>query len=134
MSEDWTASNLPYLQPFSGTGQEFKELLQKAKEDGHSVFYPTEVVWKNGERVGWFSFNAAPLVWAWMSTKKMKIRDSLQMVNTMEVIARRQGFPGICFPCSKESPFYEYLKKIGYTSAGQFDFFFKPFNRQDLNV
>lgn len=124
---DWTANNLPILQPFSRTKEEFETLETLSKEDNHGVFFPTDVIWKAGERVGWFSVAAMPVAWAWMSTRKMKIRDSLQVINTVEGVQRRLGAPGIFLPCSKESPFFPYLQKIGYVDSGNYQFFWKQF-------
>jgi hypothetical protein len=131
-SVDWTADNLPYLQAYSGTKEEFDILRELAREDNHAVFYPTEVIWKGGQRVGWFSVGAMPTVWAWMSTRRMKIRDSLQAINTVEAVCRRTGSPGVFLPCDEKSPFFPYLEKIGYVDLGKFHFFFKPFNQADI--
>jgi hypothetical protein len=124
---DWTGNNMVTLRPFSGDQAEFQELAELAKEDKHGVFFPTDVVLKGGKKVGWFSIGAVPTGWAWLSTKELHVRDTLTAINIVEGVQRRLGSPGLFLPCRKESPFYPYLEKIGYSNGGPYDFFFKRF-------
>lgn len=110
--------HLPVLKPFQSTKEEYDELTTLANADNHGVFFPTDVIWKGGKRVGWFSVGAVPLLMSWVSTKgEMRVRDTLQMYNTVECVQQRLGAPGILIPCYKESPFFSYFEKIGYTKC-----------------
>jgi hypothetical protein len=126
---DWTGNNLVTLHPFSGSQEDFQELVELAKKDKHGVVFPTETVLKGGKKVGWFSVGACPLVWAWLSTEEVKVRDTISMINIVEGVQRRLGAPGIYFPCGKESPIYKsnLMERIGYVNSGSYDFFFKKF-------
>ena len=124
---DFIERYMPRLMPFSGTKDEFDKLVELSKQDAHGVLFPTDVVVQGGKTVGWWSIGVMPTAWAWMSTRDLKIRDSLQIINTVEGVQRRLGAPGMFMPCAKTSPFYGYLEKIGYTNGGNYDFFFKRF-------
>jgi hypothetical protein len=119
----------PRLVPFSRTQEEFKLLEALGKEqDDHGCFYPTEVIVKDDKPVGWISVGAMPTMLAWFSTKHLKVRDSLQLINTIECMQRRLGAPAMLMPCRKDSPFYKYFEKIGYQTMGDYTLFLKEFN------
>lgn len=114
------------IKAFTGP-QEFGSLLELAKTDKHGVLYPTDVVWKNGERVGWFSAGRIPTLMSWLHTTKLSSRDSLQMINTMENIIYRTGAPGLIVPSPEGSGPHDLLEKLGYTNLGKQTLFFKEF-------
>lgn len=101
-------------------------LAEAAKSDKHGVILPTDVIWQDGQRVGFLSIGALPTVMAWLSTKDMKPRESFHIVQTMEAICRRQA-PGVYVPMPVSSPFHPLMERMGYTNGGTYDFFFKRF-------
>src|SRR6185312_10504772 len=104
------------LQPYSNTQEEFAALAEAAREDGHALALPTDVMWKNGERVGTFSVQLTPVISAWFSTKKMLARDSMMAINTIEQVMYRTGARGVYFPVKKSSPFYPHMEAMGFVS------------------
>jgi len=107
--------------------EDYEKLLELAKADKHGVFVPTHPIYKKGELVGYFSIGQqyAPIVFAWLSTKDLKARESLSLVNMVENHVYLNGAQHICFPIPKESPFYELMESLGYKSAGDYTFFVK---------
>jgi len=110
------------------TDEEFRELVELAKVDSHGVYCPTHVVVKGGERVGWFSVGSGiPIVFGWLSTKKVKPRESFMLINMVENQLQLSGAQYVAFPVPKDSPFHPVMPTIGYESAGVYEFFVKKF-------
>lgn len=107
--------------------EEFLQLVQKAKEDSHGTFEPTQVVRKDGAIVGYFSIGepGCCTVFAWLSTKEMPPRESFHLINTVESMIRCGTAKVICFPVPKDSPFHPLMKEMGYVSAGTYEYFVK---------
>jgi len=87
-------------------------LLAAAHADGHEVYFPTHVIEKNNEIVGYLSLNAVPLVLSWQDSKKMGPSDSLKEIGFIEGSLQHCAF--ICIPCDPESPYMRFLPKTGY--------------------
>lgn len=116
-----------YLSRFKSQ-EEFKELCDKAHADGHGVYAPTQVIWKNGERVGYFSVGSpgVPLVFAWLSTKdKLSTRDSFHLINSIESLCAAGGASAVAFPVPQDSPFLPLMEEMGFKKAGEYTFFIK---------
>jgi hypothetical protein len=89
-----------------------EQLEKNAKADGHSVYFPTHVLEKDGEIVGYLSLNAVPLVLSWQDTKKMGPIDSVEEIGYIK--GSLQNFPFICIPCDPDSPYMKFLPKAGF--------------------
>src|SRR5437899_3538324 len=108
------------------TKEEFDELIELAKVDSHGVYHPTHIVKRDEEKIGWFSIGAnTPIVFAWLSTKKVTPRESFLLVNGVENHLALAGAVNVAFPVPKDSPFYALMKSMGYQNAGSYDFFVK---------
>lgn len=87
------------------------ELVANAAKDNHAVYFPTFVIEKHGEIVGYFSA-AVPVVLTWQDSKKMGPLDSVQEIKFIEGLLASQPF--ICIPCDLESPYMSFLPKAGF--------------------
>ena len=88
------------------------EPLQKAAAaDNHGVWFPSHILEKDGEIVGYFSA-AVPVVLSWQDSKKMNAADSLKELGFIEGVLSQ--FPFICIPCDPDSPYMTFLPKNGY--------------------
>lgn len=105
--------------------EDIERLQHAASEDNHRVLAPTHVVTKSDEIVGYLSLGAVPVVHVWMDTKKVKVRDTLAVLTTMENIASNKGWGLICLPCSDQSPYLPFMDKFGYANLGKMNFCIK---------
>lgn len=95
------------------------ELVQNAQADGHSVFFPSFVLQKDGRIVGYISV-AVPIVLSWQDSKLMKPLDSIKELGFIE--GALAASPMVCIPCDPESPYMRLLPNQGYQQ------YFKPVN------
>lgn len=109
--------NTVKIRPFRPEDQE--QLVKNAAADGHSVYFPSFVLEKDGEIVGYFS-TAVPVVLTWQDSKKMNAVDSIKEIGFIE--GALSNFPFICIPCDPDSPYMKFLPKQGYEQ------YFKPIN------
>lgn len=93
--------------------KDFNELTTVASSDNHGVYFPTHVIVKDKEIVGYLSLGVLPLVLSWQHTKKMGPLDSVKELGFIE--GSLQNAPFICVPCDPESPYMKFLPKMGYT-------------------
>lgn len=112
--------------------EEYKKMVEKAREDNHGVFIPTHPLKKNlkgGEQeiVGYASVGhpGAVLVFGWLSTKELSARESFHIINTIEDMVSRSETKTVCMPMPKDSPFHPLMESMGYSNAGTYDFFVK---------
>jgi hypothetical protein len=120
--------NIPILLPSSYLDSEEKRqtLSAAALDDGgHGVFYPTDVIVKNGEMVGWLSVGFIPTCYLWLSTKHLTARDSVNILQVIEGVQRRLGAPALVMPCKPTSPFRPVMGKLGFQQGDNLDFFWK---------
>lgn len=106
---------------------DLSELNQLAKQDAHSVYAPTHIIWKADEMAGYFSAGGRPMVLAWLSTKHMEARNSFTLINLVENQLALNGAKGVIFPVQKTSPFYPVMDHLGFKNAGGYDLFVKDF-------
>ena len=97
------------IRPFRPEDRE--QLVANAAADGHGVYFPTFVLEKQKEIVGYFSISV-PVILTWQDSKKMKPMDSVQEISFIEGLLVQSPF--ICFPCDPESPYMRFLPKFGY--------------------
>lgn len=83
-----------------------------AGNDGHGVWFPTHVILKGTDIVGYLSIGAVPVVLSWQDSKKMGPLDSVQELGYIEGTV--QNAPVVCIPCDPESPYMKFLPKMGY--------------------
>lgn len=97
-------------------------LTQCAAADGHSVIAPTWMVSKGSQIVG--AIGLTPAVHIWLDTQRVRVRDSVMVMNFFEnILAQQQSI--ICVPCMKNSPIHPFMEKAGYVNAGEGTIFLK---------
>jgi len=101
------------------TNQEQLDALKvEAASDNHIPLYPTHLVKRGDDVVGYISFLATPVVSPWLHSKKVRARDSLSLLNIIENMAAARGCRTILMPCAEHSPFYPVMEKLGFTRYG----------------
>ena len=115
MSEDLFKS-IPRVRP--ARLEDLPALQQAAAEDDHCVIAPTHLILKDSEIVGYMSICATPVVNAWVSTKKVKARDSITLLSVAESLAESKGEKRVILTCAQGSPFYPLMERFGYKRLG----------------
>jgi len=112
------------VKPAENSQQEYAELTELARQEGHVMFDPHDVIWKNNERVGLFHVEASPMVWAYFS-QKCGARDSAMAINIMEQTLFRHGARSIIVPVRTDSPFHQHMESLGYKKDQNITYFYK---------
>jgi len=108
---------MPWLRQIQSE-HEMALLMEAARADGHGVISATHLVQKDGELVGYASIGAVPLLFTWLHTKKVRARETLGLLNTVEAVAAGKGARLVCMPCEESSPLFKYMESFGCTPAG----------------
>jgi len=95
------------------TPEQYQELLDKHRET-HSPtgrpLFPTHMIRMEGEVVGSLCLSS-PTVHMSMDKSKMKVRDSLLMLNIMDSLMIENGIKNYLFACEETSPYHQILDK-----------------------
>ena len=105
------------------TEREYTLLQARAREDNHDVNAPTHFVEKGGNIIG--CFNVGPIVLWWMDSRNATVRDSTFALKCMEVLLHSAGINEYALFCNSESPYMDYMEKVGFRKGRQFTFFKK---------
>ncbi len=100
------------------TLEDLVALRQAAAEDEHRVVAPTHVIVRGERIVGYASIGAMCLVNCWVDSRTVVARESVECLREIERLAFGTGAEAICLPCAVESPFMNYMGKLGYTRLG----------------
>jgi hypothetical protein len=100
-------------------------LKDAAERDQHGVLSPTHVLTKNGEFIGYLSLAGMPMVSAWMHTKEVHGRDTLQVIGFAENVVVNNGAISMAVPVPKRSPMHDQMAKLGYTPVDEVTLFVK---------
>ena len=106
---------------------ELVKLNTAAGWDDHVPILPTHVFEKAGELVGYASVAQLTPVNTWFHTKKMKARDSIVAISSLENMVRLNGGGGTIVPLSDKSPFLPVMSRLGYTNIGRANLMTKVF-------
>lgn len=120
-------NDFPSIKPLKDQA-ELEELVKLASEDGHRVLSPTHIFRKGSQIIGYASICAivplcppgaqpqAAQVHVWFDTRCFHARDSFNIINSLENIARC-ACPArtLIVPCTPKSPFYGYMQGLGYS-------------------
>ncbi len=96
-------------------------LIAAAQADGHTVILPSHVICRAGELQGYLSLGAATFIMPWFDTRKMKSRDTIQIINTAENVLRVSGRAWALAPFPKDSPLHPMMTSLGYQNVGTYD-------------
>lgn len=99
--------------------EEIQELYKLMEEDGHVPIYPTHLV--NNERgmIGFLSIGRIPVFTMSLHTKLASARNSYQAFKESERLMQNHGHKSAILLCTSDSPYYELLPKLGYSSLGK---------------
>lgn len=110
-----------------GSLDTFNQVLNESKEQGFNLVAPNSVILdKEGRIVGGVTMVSAPLVWT--NPKMVKVRESLQLYDTLESMASTAGARLMCFPIGKSCPYFPHIGKKGFLNVGSYDLFMKTIN------
>jgi len=104
-----------------------KKLIAEAADDKHVVHSATHIIFKNREIAGYLSVAAIPTVMGWFSTKKLKARDSLNIITAVENQLVVGGAASVMTPMPETSPFHPHMEALGYERFYNGDVFIKDF-------
>lgn len=89
-------------------------LVKMAKADDHVVLYPTHVVERDNQMLGYISIANVPTVLLWLDTTRAVIRDSHAVMNFYENSISDRGGQAVIVPCNDKSPFRPFIEQVGY--------------------
>lgn len=98
---------------------EYSLLTRLAYEDNHHVMYPTHVLKKNKEIVGYASINATPVLNMWMSSR-LHVMDSYRVFTEVEQLAVKDPryVGSVVLLCDPKSPLAKFVPRLGYKCIG----------------
>lgn len=97
------------------------------REDGHQLpgGAATHVLEAAMGIYGAFSVRDLPVVWFWMDTRTKEPLASWRAWREVERVARELGCHRIVLPIEPNSPFYPFVKRMGFIPIGSCELFFK---------
>ena len=107
------------------TPSELQALVAAAAEDKHTVLFPTHVIRRGEEIVGYLSICATPIVNVWAHSKKVNALQSVRLMHKLDDELKKNGVGTYIMPCSKDSPYYPHMQKLGYSVLGENVWHFK---------
>lgn len=107
------------------TRQEVEELVKVAANDSHDVVFPSHLVRKDGEIVGYAGIFSTPILMWWLDSEKGKARDSIEMMREIEKLALSSGVKRYTTICSEDSPYFRHMGKLGFRELGKTVMFVK---------
>ena len=100
-----------------------RKVTEAAHADGDVILWPSHYAIKDGEIVGAFALETPTANW-WLHREKVKIRDSLQMLNTMDALYADRGRKAYIMPTVKTTPYWNILERAGFTKLPEEVHFF----------
>lgn len=107
----------PVIMPLRA--EDVKPLKEVAKADNHTLLFPTHVIRRSGEVVGYCSMGGMPILNTWVHSERVRARESAMLLNVAENVMRATGSKAVVTPCSADSPFFPLMEKLGYSRMGQ---------------
>lgn len=107
---------------------QLRALYHNAQEDGHLPLYPSHLVTKQDEIVGYLSLARMPIFLAWLHTQKINAHESYRVLKNGEKLLRDAGHSSVILPCAKSSPFFEFLPRLNYQPVSTMTLHIRNFN------
>ena len=101
------------------------EVVAAGKTDNHDVGLATHYLRRGSEVVGAWNLGALPLVMNWHHSKKINVRDSLYLQETLDALMREKGHLAYMSICTSDSPYRRYMERVGYNFMLNTDIFIK---------
>ncbi len=100
------------------------EVELAAKADAHRVVGATHLILQEDRVVGYVSLGGIPLMNVWVDKDRVKVRDSLGLMQAAEaILAEHHG--AVMTPCMESSPFHKLMPGLGYETLGTTTMFVK---------
>ncbi len=115
--------NFPRLVPF--TPDKLPALQEAAAADQHCVVLPTHTVERGGDLLGYFSLANVATTLMWLDSQKIMPRESMGLINSIELYLHLRGCEHNFTCCDPKSPFRAVMNHFGYQMLGSGDFFLK---------
>lgn len=116
------------FQPIT-TAEEMADLVTAAASDNHGVLFPTHLVKSDGDTVGYVSICAMPIVHVWLDSRRVHALQSIRLLRKADAMLRDAGIQSYVIPCSKESPFYAHMERMGFSILGETVLFQRTLNQ-----
>lgn len=100
-----------------------------ANADNHCVLYPTHLVTDAGSTIGYASVLATPIVNVWLDSKRVSALVSARLLGMLDQALRFSGQRGYVMPCSKDSPFFPHMGRLGFSVMGENVWHFKDLTK-----
>lgn len=110
------------IRPIKDDGQ-LQFVMTEAREDEQQMCAPTHAITAMGELRG--AMNIVPMVLLWLHTQRNGARSCKDSLAIVENMLANNGNAFMCIPCKKDSPFYEYMERLGYVKAENYTLFMK---------
>ena len=107
----------PTIRPIR-TPEEREALAKAAEADGHITLWPTHLLEKGTEIIGYVGINSMPTVNVWTKTGSVTARESMTMLWGIETMMRDRNMAGYVMPCADNSPYFPFMERLGYTEIG----------------
>ena len=111
------------------TAEDLEPLKRAAAEDDHAVVYPTHMIERDGEIVGYVSVCATPIVNVWLDSKKVQALDSVRLLTRLEQRLEAEGLRQYIMPCAKDSPFFKRMVRLGFRAVAENVWFLKQLTK-----
>ena len=95
-----------------------------AKADAHRVVGATHLILQEDRVVGYVSLGGIPLMNVWVDKDRVKVRDSLSLMQAAEAVMAEQH-AAVMTPCMESSPFHSLMPALGYEALGKTTMFIK---------
>jgi hypothetical protein len=116
----------PVIVPYSP--DLMRELVDAASDDGHCIMYPSHVVKRDEQIIGYGSICVMPVAQCWLHSKFVTPRESLILHRQLDSIVKSTGHNSVITLCTEKSPFYPVMPKLGYTKLFPTTLFIKNYD------
>jgi hypothetical protein len=112
--------------------EDIEGLRHAATEDNHILLFPTHVVIKDGQYIGYFSIASIPLTEFWMHSTKSSPRDSSIAIKWAESLVNERGHSTVITCIGSNSNFRPVIEKhFGYNKIYDTSIFIKQLIHMD---
>lgn len=104
--------------------EDLAQLQPLAQADGHALLFPTHILKRGAEILGYLSIFGTPMVHIWVDSKRGTARDSAQGLQMLDAIAKDRRQPAYMIPVPKGSPYLQVMEHFGFTQlSGEYIWF-----------
>lgn len=116
-------NTLPRIRP--ATLHDLSRIEDAAKADGCGLLYPTHVVERKSEVVGFISLGVVPMVGMWLHSEKVHARDTLNVCAFIDDAMNLRNINTYAIPLHDGSKFTPYMESVGAVGGTKFNLYYK---------